>query len=382
MSQKHGRTYWYCPCGRWTWASKSSCIGCKSPPPSWVQQRLLAAHPVAPTNAEEQSPNASGSGAWVSQPRNKRQQSKARAQATAAAERSAGDDAQMDDVVDISGDEDEQPVTNDLESVRKRVSALEAVDAAARDSIPGFDEILEAARNERDELQRSRRAARPVHWRLVEAQAQAKSKGEAVAQAQTRLAALQQEQEKLSTSIAITKQDLLRAKDMLTAADEAVADIYKEIASESRHAPDLSSSAATSHAVQAAQGIATQLGALPAALVSGNAESAVVAIQQQVAALVACLQSPGTLPSPQIVPPFVPGATRPCSRPSGRRGTSPARSDASGSSTSRSRSSRVTSKATEAEICAGRQHRLDDLGFRITAASDPYDSASPSQACG
>ena len=391
------RTYWVCSCGRWNWASKTECIGCHAPPPDWIVQ--LRAHngkkSEAPRNADGDGPKPSlPLDAFVEQPVGKRPQAKARAQARVAAEAAAvsrAANAQRDgepaEVMEV--DDDEPHGTDCLEDARQKVSEYEAVGTKARASIPDFDLLLAAARSERDELQRSRRAARPFRWRLVEAESNAKAKSDARSLAQSHLDSLRGELEKLQTSIRVADEEFARASEELSAANAAVAAIYAELAGESKADAAAAQRVDTGCAAQAAQGVAAQIQALPAAFVSGNTESAVRALQCQFDALLGYLDVPSVphgvaqgasgFPANTGVP-LVAAAGDVGSHvhSSGRRGTSPLRASRASDSGSdagsdgRSRSRDRTADATEDEIRAGRQRRLDDHGFSAAVASDPY----------
>ena len=86
----------------------------------------------------------------------------------------------------VMGDGIEPTQQQQLELAKKRVSELEAIGDAARDAIPDFNKLLRDANDKRDRLQRARKASRPVHWRLVEAQGQSKTKAAAFDRATAR----------------------------------------------------------------------------------------------------------------------------------------------------------------------------------------------------
>ena len=89
MGRNNG-LYWTCSCGRWSWISKKSCVGCGAPPPSWVldarASTTAAAGNGAARSANGEQPTLSVAVAdYVTQPKGKRQQAKARGVATATA---------------------------------------------------------------------------------------------------------------------------------------------------------------------------------------------------------------------------------------------------------------------------------------------------------
>ena len=267
-----------------------------------------------------------------------------------------------------------------LESARRKVSELEAIGDAAREEIPGFEGVLDAAREKRDQLQRERKASRPVHWRLVEAQRQAKTKAEALDKSQKKLDHLRQEHDKIQANIATQETELVKAQLALTEADSAVAAIYQEFAAETKPAADGTLKAT----VAAAEGLAKQVDALPAALQSSNAEAAVIAIQKQIFSLLANLRddtsgvgeavNTGDIGTPSYDA-KVSQRARPNGslRSSGRRGTSPSvghDSDAFSDAVCRSRSRERLTAAEQAAAASSR--RLDDMGFNVKATSDAY----------
>jgi len=412
--EKH-RAYWTCACGGWTWAHTSTiaCHKCGKHPTKaatqWVGAsaakwqaascgKVAAAWAAAkPGNVGGHAPR-SGNGdkptasaplqEWVVQPRGRKQQRSARREAAA-----TGDQVEPINVDDDMEVAEEPSILQQLEAARKRVAEFEAVGDAAREAIPGFDVLLEAARAKRDQLQKDRKATRPVHWRLVEAQRLAKAKGDALDRAHKRVSTLREQHDQILAKITEDELEIIKAKQALIDADNAVAKILGELAEEAKPATEPVSRAADA-TVAAAEGLAQQLAALPAALAAKNAEAAVAAIQLQFIALVAQLRgdtkhdgstaggdgNAATSPNCDDLPNNVRhGLSRKLPRASGRRGTSPSvdhEDEDFSEAESRSRS-RGEERLTSAELSAvTSSQRLDDMGFITTASSDPYDGAA------
>jgi len=368
--------YWVCGCGAWTWASKGSCVGCDARPPRWVSsarqqkrqpqpQRQQEHHaprrgrssgrtrqaPAAPPRASALAADGSAPttamplGAWVQQPAGGRRQAKARRQAAelaASGARSSDDDKEVcapstttapddDELMVDSGDDQHDDesgadLATRLASAKDCVQQLEAMGENARKAFPDFVERLAEARKHRDLLQRERRAARPVRWRLVEAERLAKSKATAVDKASAELDELQLQLEKLQGRVAEQRLALERAKLEREQAEEAVAAVRDEIAREAspqRPEPGQRAAMLIESAATVAKGIAQQVAALPAALAANNAEAALVAIQVQTDALLAAVLQAGE-PGAAAAPPGPPGGDSPSAASAGAPAGAPA----------------------------------------------------------
>ena len=196
------------------------------------------------------------------------------------------------------GESEEEQATADeapadrLALAKDCVAQLESVGAAARSSFPDFEERLTEARRNRDILQRERRDARPVRWRLVEAERVAKTKATAAEKARAGLHDLLQQLESVQAKAAEQRLSLARAEQEHKQAEEAVTAVRTEIAREAAPLyPGLEQRAAQILECTAAvaQGIALQVAGLPAALANNNATAALVAIQVQTDALMAAV---------------------------------------------------------------------------------------------
>ena len=296
-----------------------------------------------------------------------------------------GADVDMD-----TSNDDSATLQQKLDSAQKRVQELESVGSVAQATIPEFDKILEAARENRNRLVQERRASRPVQWRLVAAEQQAKEKAARVSTCRKDLAALRGEHETLTAKISQMEIDLQKSMAELCQADGAVAAVRDEIARESRlvgkppPAGDVSDCVVG--AVATVQGLAQQINALPAAVATHNAPDAVRAIQAQLQAVLASFTHIASL-SPdveQMVPPPLFGSgdsacTVRRGSVSGRRGTSPRSIADSGASDSdddrsRSRERKLADRARDAAATAAvdASRRLEDMGFFSVPKSDPY----------
>ena len=230
---------------------------------------------------------------------------------------------------------------------------MEAVGEAAKAAIPNYAEALDSARANRDQLQRERKASRPVRWRLVEAQGSAKSKADHLDKAHKKMDALQAQHDELQGKVAEQKLEIARANQALLEADSAVAKILEEIADESRAVADTQPVRTTQQVMGAVEGLAMQVQALPSAMAARNAEAAISAIQQQIAALLSSLR--------------------------------PVEDDGDDESSEAGCRSRGREELTPAEQEAtSKSRRLEDLGFSVTTGSDPYSavevaSATPSR---
>ena len=280
--------YWVCKCSSWTWASKPQCHGCGKAAPSWSQQRKAVATSEngvgdnVPRSANGENPARDAPlQSWVVLPKGRRKQRRARKEATLAADQVEPrveevvlcEDEKMDDTASPS-------VPQQLEAARKKLAEFEAIGESAREAIPGFDVLLGAAREQRDQLQRDRKASRPVQWRLVEAQRSAKAKADAVERTQKQLFSLRKEADTIQEKLAEQESELARFRVALSEADGAVAAIFGEIAAEAKPEKD-AIPRASDCAVATAAGLALQVNALPAAIASSNGEAAFLAIQQQ-----------------------------------------------------------------------------------------------------
>ena len=378
------RYYWVCACGRWTWTSKSACIGCAAAPPPWVLAARASGRQEkddAPCNEAGDNPTESlPLDAWVSQPKGKRAQAKARAKAKSTADADQAvpgikpqDDPEIAEAMVIN--DDGPSLADRLDVARKKVSMLEGLSSAVRACFPGYDLALATARDECEQLQRDRRAARPVQWRLVEAKSNAIGKAASVSQLEAKLSSLRDEHDKLVSSIAATSADLEAAREAQILADESVAAIHAELPGQSSAAsapPDV----AIAEAVQAAEGLEVQVGALPAAVASGNAGDSIHAIQRQLNAVLSLLRGGSFQTSPPQydvnVAPAVDATMPQRTVVSARHGTSPARSSGSSSiSSGRSRTSRRCRSAPASEILPGQQV-LEEVGIHVRARSDPF----------
>ena len=113
----------------------------------------------------------------------------------------------------IAEDEDmpepvEPSVMQQLETAKQRAHKLDAIGDTARAAIPGFSVLLEAAKAHRGGLQKERKAARPVRWRLVEAQGCAKAKADALEKAQVKLASSRADLEACQLACQLAEADL------------------------------------------------------------------------------------------------------------------------------------------------------------------------------
>ena len=394
MVRSHG-VYWYCSCGRWSWVSKPACVGCQAAPPSWVTE--LRACSSGPRSADGNLPrDGLPLEEFVQQPKGKRAQAKARGRSKGAEVGSAAPPAGVvpdasalveDEVMEVEGEE--PPLGERLDAARAEVRELEAVSDAVRARWPGFDLALDAVRAECEQLQRARRAARPVRWRLVEAQGRAQAKAAEVAVAESHVAQLRNELGKLEICIAEATSALEAARAAQVTTDEAVAAIFVEITNETtsaraNQAPDATVS------LQYAEGLAAQLGALVPTSASGGDADSFHAAQRQAADLVAHLRG-----QPREQPPEHQGVGQQQTSGSGtatnnasptwtrhvsaRHGTSPVRSARSSSESSgRSRS---RGRHDEDDALLPGQTRLDDMGIHVRATSDPF-MADTERACG
>ena len=292
--------YWVCQCGEWTWATKQTCKrkGCAGVPPEWVQQRPEAksangTHPTTEASLAE----------WITQPKGRRQQAKARGQATAAAaadsEQTAKPPAAMEIdemVVDVEADAAEATAAADtlesrLQDAEQAVKELEAVGPAAKAGLHGFAEHLSTAvaraEDLRMQLQSERKAAKPLHWQLVEVQGKLKSKKAAHEKGKAAQTKLHKEKEDLEARTAENLVDVEDAAQAVQLAEAAVAAVQAEIAKAvpptdraggqaPKQGTDLTSTA---------QGMAEQLAAFPNAVAAGDAEAAFGVLQEQMAAL-------------------------------------------------------------------------------------------------
>ena len=412
--------YWVCRCGAWTWASKGSCVGCDARPPKWVpgtrrperkgqegagqrpprkerSEERPRQPPAAPPRPPALAADGSGPtaalplGAWVRQPAGGRRQAKARQRAAslaASGARSSGDDNEerppstttvpdIDDLMADSGDsqhDDEggtDPATR-LASAKDCVLQLESMGEAARKAFPDFVERLAEARNHRDILLRERRAARPVRWRLVEAERLAKGKATAVDKTSAGLDELQLQLEKLQCRVAEQQLMLARSKREREQAEEAVAAVRNEIAREaSPQRPEAGQRAASlaESAAAVARGIAQQVAALPTALATNNAEAALVAIQVQTDALLAAVLQAGEQGA-TVAPPGTSGGDAPpaaaAGMPDGAPSTPPTRQANYGNA-----------KGTGVPGTAGAAATPQDLGATPNGNEAPPCEAAP-----
>ena len=394
MGRGHG-LYWSCSCGRWTWASKSHCIGCKSPPPAWVQERRAS-------TCHEATP---GSGAdddgWVSAPRSKRGQAKARAAAakvgadgTEQSPISVVSDGEPMDEHDAEFDDGTAPVTERLESAQGRVRELEAIGSHARAVIPDFDALLASAVHDRDQLLQEKKQQRPIQWRLVQAERLAKTKATQARKCSDALDGLRADLEALQCKLSEKELELQKLRHEQSSADAALAAVHSEIAAGCAR-PPVQVHSVHSDVLQVASGLSQQIHALPTAVRAGNGDAALEAVQKQLHSLLGSLEVPGFDPGegeshtllhglPASVPPT--STVR-----SGRRCTSPVRSERSASESSvgdgderrRTRSPRPLTIAERAATESSR--RLEDCGFqpkRPPASNDPYEDAAEHEPIG
>ena len=368
---------------------------------------------------------------WVEQPTGRKAQRKAKREAAQALEAAVSAAAVKDgQAAAIAEDEDmpeplEPSVLQQLETAKQRAHELDAIGDAARAAIPGFSVLLEAAKAHRDGLQKERKAARPVRWRLVEAQGCAKAKADALEKAQVRLASSRADLEACQLACQLAEADLEKSTVALCEADAAVARVLAEVADAAKpsvaQADDATVAATANVLVQ-------QLGALSTAVASNNTDAAIAAIQHQCARLLTFMPGIQRFPmgpqqavpmAPAPVAPPVPNAPvapapvtavpinhdgvspmvatlaapAPAAQPSvapvlhaavnpprgnGRRGTSPPPIDDSDlddvDCIDRDGSrSRTPDRPTPAESAAVAQtRRLEDMGFVTTATADPY----------
>ena len=397
MSRKNARPYWNCACGRWTWASKSACIGCQSSPPAWVQQRQAAIRTAAAAGAEEHTTEGQPStketeAGWFSQPRNKRAQAKTRA---ASAIASVPGDAHeiSDDEMGSTHDADMGvgcvSLAGRLESAQDRIRELEAIGVHARAVIQNYDGLLADAVRERDQLVREKRAQRPVQWRLVQVERHAKSKAAQVHKCSEALRALRKDLEALQGNVVNKEEELQRLRSEQSSADAAVASVHTEIAagcSRKNPADNVPSADVRGFAC----GLCQQIEALPNAIEAGNAVAAVEAVRKQMQSLLGRLDASThdvwstTLDEVAPVPPSVVRISTPTGEfaCSGRRGTSPPRSACSSSASSDEGSERRRTRSPARRLSMAERaatdssRRLEDCGFqpvRPPARSDPYE---------
>ena len=322
--------YWTCGCGRWTWITRASCIGCDARPPKWVSGVRRKQQQQPPQEQEQGDPRptpeapprtqahaADGStptgslplGAGVPQPAGGRRQARARKRAETLA--SAGtrdlpgdsakrgapaipvpDDVETMDDAEECQHEDGITLATRLASAKDCVLQLETMGAAAQGIFPDCVERLAEARQHCDTLQRERPASRPVRWRLVEAERLAKNKAAAVEKAAAELHDLEQQLEDVEAKAAERRLGLARVEVERKQAEDAVAAVRDEIAQEvspQRSDPDGRAAQLMESTAAVAQGIAQQVAVLPAALASNKAEAALVAIQVQTDALLAAV---------------------------------------------------------------------------------------------
>ena len=109
-----------------------------------------------------------------------------------------------------------------------------------------------------------------------------------MSRAEAELEALLANKDKIEASIVEVTSNLEAARAAQVQADEAVAAIHAEFVPQSIPF-DAGPGPPCADAVQAAEGLEVQLGALPAALAAGNAMDSVLAIQRQCAALVSSM---------------------------------------------------------------------------------------------
>ena len=354
------KLYWTCDCGRWSWEYKSSCVGCGAPPPPWIVEHRQAkkasnsagdVHADRPAQAASPKPRAQNN-------RGLRQQVPVRAQP----ETSGAPIESDSDCVEVEGMEVDSSLPRSVDEAERKVRQFEEVGVSVRAAIPDFDALLAAARAERDELVRQKRAQRPIQWRLVDAEKHARAKAALAQKHRNALEQLQGQQDAIIAKIGETEMEIQKAFIEQTQADAAVAAIHAEIAAGcAQPVGDLRA---------VADGLVSQVDALPAAFTAGNGPTAVAAVMRQVQALVsqACASSPGPTPPAH--------ALRTGGVPSGRRGTSPAHSSSglSGLSDDADVPGRRAEGLTDAERQAtAKSRRLEDCGFRpACVVDDPY----------
>ena len=406
------KLYWVCECGRWSWEDKPACVGCQAKPPLWITQRrsgqtskgsAISANGTQPAEATDLHD-------WIRQPNGRRKQAKARGAAAAAAMGTGGDgssggggtigespaadasgaadghnDADVIEVDDEIGNDD-IPLADRLRESERKVSELESLGSAGRAAIPDFDNFLEAARVQRDDLLRERRAGRPTCWRLVEAEKKEKDRANGVDRVTQDLAALVAERAKVAQSIAAKESELAKAEAALRDAQGAVASVRSEIA----RAVDLDTSRAGAVPADlngALHGLLLQIAALPAAFAKNNACDALQAVstQAQAVAHITGFAAPIGTPSGDgghgahpMSAPDVARDSRSAMQTSGRRGTSPcpgatsdADSDAS-SIRSRSRERRDAERRDRLAASATGSQKLEEMGFYAHTTNDPY----------
>ena len=282
--------------------------GCSAPTPAWVLQRhqkeaqLELAKSADGSHPTQEAPLS----AFITQPKGRRQQAKARGKAAAVAAAEPGTCNPVEPVaqvvvVDVEADQpaEEAPTTSleaQLQAAEQEVCELEAVGPAAKAAIRGFSEQLgeAVARAEdlRTRLQVERRAAKPLRWQLVEAESKLSSRKLAQEKCRAAQVQLQKEKEQLDARTAENLVDVADADKAVELAEAAVAAVQAEIGAVP-HANGLRSEPRECASSMEAnvQGMAVQLAAFPTAVAAGNAEAAFGALQEQFAALqrsVAC----------------------------------------------------------------------------------------------
>ena len=391
------RPYWVCSCGGWTHVHKSvtACFQCgKAPSPEAVDKLRDSSTSAAykaggvPAQAAEQ-PSGDEDG-FVEQPKGKRKQGRARGKAQMLAQPAMQHNSGHDDAPGASMEvESSLSLHQQLEKAKRRVAAMEAVGEDARDGVPDFELLLRDARDRRDQLQKERRAARPVQWRLVEAESVSKSKSDALEKANKRRAELAQEQERVRDAIASADLEIQHARQALSEADSALAAVRAELAADIKPFED-------EQLVRSVEGLGHQLSSLRAAAMAGNLEVALAAVESQHAAVLAHFSRDGAevvaQPTPAPIPPQqvagVPASTaaNQASNPvyyeqwstsnhrCDQRSARSSRTSSSGSSRTRSDKRHLT---LEERAAIASSSRLEDYGFHARASDDPYAS-SPS----